>query len=69
MCTPHAEYLQSAHANGTNGKALYAVPGQLDDKIEDLLYEEWSITTKFFVYNLWLSQVENRNPKQTSVAR
>jgi hypothetical protein len=52
VCTPHAEYLQSAHASGTNGEAIYAVPGQLDDKIEDLFYEEWNISTKFFLYYL-----------------
>ena len=48
MCTPRAEYLQSAHETSVGGKTNFAVPSGLQDEIDELFYHEWHISN---VYN------------------
>ena len=52
MCTPRAEYLQSAHETSAGGKTNFAVPSGLHQGIEELFYQEWQMSTDFHKYKL-----------------
>ena len=52
MCTPRAEYLQSAHETSADGITNFAVPSGLQEQIDELFYQEWQMTTDFYNYDL-----------------